>query len=1014
MDSQPQSVDIRALLHAVTNPTSNQGYVRDQALLTDQLKEPGFLIALQECAADKSLSQPQRLLASIITGRELKIKWRNKSIIPPERKGELRQRLFSFLEEEDITIARPQLALFVAICRTEPFPQFAELAHHLVQRLPACRAFLRGEAFPGSSFNIPTVLLNTLWTVNAMVKEFRNVKMAVGEKIMNLLDQEVAGPVGQLMADWAEAEMQGGANLVLEEAGRYAFKIRAKLSQWFWFKKKHPHTVAPFSQLSDLVDYTVQSLPLIQKRRLYLISQPSTEWNSDRPRLLRSLAKYLRAIGKWWRAMMGSEPKMFCTDGRVIDGIAWWWSTSSEVALGSEGAVVDDGIDSDDVSYPKRFILLGLLLFKDVLPILAHDRPDVFDGPFILRSFHLLLDKLLPLSPADLEKLEDSPEEWLIAESTEEEAWVYEYRPCAERVLIALNNACRQLMTNDKILEGEMVKIFVEMEVSSPNDLPAILRREAMYCALGRLSRSMSKMSGINFETFLRHWQETWASQNSPLHRILKRRLAWLITEWVKSNEDIVQSPLLWQVLLQLLTERGEASDMAVRLSAALAVKQSVDAWGQPISVFLPFLHRTSEALVHMMAEAETLEGKRYVNQTLGVVVERVGDEILPLLPSIAQSIPALWQGASDLEGEWLFKSSLVVLTTSLVSVAKACSGSLMELVIPLIEESLQPPAKNYFEEDGLALWQAALYNATSLHIPSIEKGLMRLLPGLLGLLQTDMDQAGSLLRLLESYLLLDAPGLIQTHASVICSTLFQTLSLAKANKDLLKPILETLSLFVRLVPPPSMPLLAVALLDSGLFQHILKALEDDKASGIVLASYLNVLSRIAISSPDTFLQMVAESARRESKDGAKVLEETLDALWRNFDYVGGARERKVVAMGAGALLSTGHSQCLERISGEFMNMFIDVLAELHPPESDSVGQEIGVRSWMEEESERWSEIEGHPEGDRRRQLEESDLAYRIPLRAYIIDVFNRTPDIGPYWAKADPEAVQTLGKYIS
>jgi hypothetical protein len=74
--------------------------------------------------------------------------------------------------------------------------------------------------------------------------------------------------------------------------------------------------------------------------------------------------------------------------------------------------------------------------------------------------------------------------------------------------------------------------------------------------------------------------------------------------------------------------------------------------------------------------------------------------------------------GAGGLEGEWLFKASLVVLTTKLVSVcaidpsagwpiqaAKESSGQLMELVIPLIEESLQPPAKEFFEDDGIALW---------------------------------------------------------------------------------------------------------------------------------------------------------------------------------------------------------------------------------------------------------------------------------------------------------------------
>lgn len=35
---------------------------------------------------------------------------------------------------------------------------------------------------------------------------------------------------------------------------------------------------------------------------------------------------------------------------------------------------------------------------------------------------------------------------------------------------------------------------------------------------------------------------------------------------------------------------------------------------------------------------------------------------------------------------------------------AKESSGNLMELVIPLIEESLQEPAKSFFEEDGIIL----------------------------------------------------------------------------------------------------------------------------------------------------------------------------------------------------------------------------------------------------------------------------------------------------------------------
>jgi len=38
----------------------------------------GFFVALQELALDKSLSQNERLFASLITGREMKTKWRGK------------------------------------------------------------------------------------------------------------------------------------------------------------------------------------------------------------------------------------------------------------------------------------------------------------------------------------------------------------------------------------------------------------------------------------------------------------------------------------------------------------------------------------------------------------------------------------------------------------------------------------------------------------------------------------------------------------------------------------------------------------------------------------------------------------------------------------------------------------------------------------------------------------------------------------------------------------------------
>lgn len=49
-----------------------------------------------------------------------------------------------------------------------------------------------------------------------------------------------------------------------------------------------------------------------------------------------------------------------------------------------------------------------------------------------------------------------------------------------------------------------------------PNDLPAILQRESVYCALGRLSRAMASYGGVDFDAFLQH-ASVWLGQGTPL-----------------------------------------------------------------------------------------------------------------------------------------------------------------------------------------------------------------------------------------------------------------------------------------------------------------------------------------------------------------------------------------------------------------------------------------------------------------------------------------------------------------
>jgi hypothetical protein len=135
-------------------------------------------------------------------------------------------------------------------------------------------------------------------------------------------------------------------------------------------------------QIHQLIQHTAHYLPIVHAHRLRLVSQPQT---GETAKLLRSLIKHIRAIGKWWRMMIALDPKHFCQIPQSVQGIGWWWGEVGGVVAGSDGAVASDGrlrrtftadSDSDAVAYPKRFLLLGMLLFKDILPILSTSHPD--------------------------------------------------------------------------------------------------------------------------------------------------------------------------------------------------------------------------------------------------------------------------------------------------------------------------------------------------------------------------------------------------------------------------------------------------------------------------------------------------------------------------------------------------------------------------------------------------------------------------------------------------------------
>lgn len=70
-------------------------------------------------------------------------------------------------------------------------------------------------------------------------------------------------------------------------------------------------------------------------------------------------------------------------------------------------------------------------------------------------------------------------------------------------------------------------------------------------------------------------------------------------------------------------------------------------------------------------------------------------------------------------------------------------------------------------EEDALELWQTALRQTTTMESTNGQVGLVELLPAAVNLLSQNLDLLGSIVSLIESYLLLDASRVLQVWYSI-------------------------------------------------------------------------------------------------------------------------------------------------------------------------------------------------------------------------------------------------------
>ncbi|KAI9015058.1 armadillo-type protein [Gaertneriomyces semiglobifer] len=874
----------------------------------DQLKqweeEPGFHSLLQDVSVDRNIDPRVRLLSTIYLKNGIDKFWRrarSTGKITTEEKAKIRQKLLSVLDEDNEKIAQQTSVIIAKIARTDYPNEWPSLLHELIE---AIRTTYTTNATTLSARHAQ-VQFRALTTLYLVVKALCSSRLPAGKKMFQQVSPELLQYTGTIFTEQsdrflahAEALVNGQVvDLLPAEFNVQIAVISLKILRRvivYGFATLHasPDALNVYGLLLNYLSKFVQLLNLVSK--------------ATYPKIYKCLTSAVMQIGKIYLDFQGRDVYGFVSAPGSTDALKYYWSH-----LEAGGTV-------GDKPTTEKFLVQGMILLRrvvknkdlaepprsaatlDATSVSAVDVPSIrrllqtelLTEAFVRKSCEVLVVRYLKWSDEELSNWENEPEEF-VAE-VDSDAWTFSVRPCAEKLFMDL------MQTNRTLLQPFIMTVLQSISPSSdPNDLAALLMRDAIYCAVGLAASDLYDF--VDFDVWFRTSLASEAFDTNPRSKLIRRRVAWLIGQWLPVKGTAAGRREVYPVVLHLL---GDA-DLVVRLTTVVTLKDIIDDFDFEPADFLPYLDATIERFVGLMKDVEEFDSKVKVLNCLAVLVQRLEEAIKPFAARIVSLLPELWQ---DAEGQDMFRASIVNMMAGLTSSLKEDSMQLHEFVIPVIDYSVNTgnPAHVYLLEDGIELWLAVIRNATACTEP-----LLSLFPHALGLLEYGSEGLKKTLAVVEGYVILAPALVLQTYAPDIASRLAEMLGSLRPQAS--NSILRCLDVVLHCCYSQGLlDALLPTVLQTQIFEKLIRSIMEGTELGVILVGYITVLARVALYQPTSFWQVLQSIG---AKWGMPTLPASFVSKWCElFDQMGHGKQRKLTALALANLVGTADPAVIARL----------------------------------------------------------------------------------------------------
>ncbi|RKP26529.1 armadillo-type protein [Syncephalis pseudoplumigaleata] len=712
-------------------------------LLREWASETGYFSTLQDIFLNKALDQQIRWQAVIQLKNGIGRYWRRsaKNALQREEKAMIRGRLFENIDEEVPQLAIQNAVIVSKIARCD-FPMEWD---NLLQTLLSMIQSACNLADPSRARLIKQ---RALYTLHLVVKSLCSKTLTASRKAFQEISPELFYHVGQIyhmhVEQWMNAIKQQ------QPYAAMADDMQVSLVALKCLRRLIAHGFEDFTQAET-------PLHVILVGKLYL----DTQYYRPLPFVL--APKSMAVMHTYWQIIVAQGQQRIL--GQPIA------SPVVERCL-IQGMSLLRALIKNTMYTPQK----GAKTFQETSEARTILDQQLLTPEFASSCLETVVGQFLSLSSTDMAAWEDDPEGWL----SEEAADPYEFklRKCAEKLFMDMITQFRELL-------APFVVSMLE-KVSDRTDPPGLLLKDAVYCAVGLGAHDLYE--GLNFEEWLQHRLYAELDSLDPGQPLLRRRIAWLIGEWISVKVSKSARPAIYRLIIALM--RPEEA-MVVRLTAAESLRQYILYWEFDPVDFSPHLEEAVNSLAQILRDVDEAETRMRILNCLSIIVERMEHEVgCRHRCLLSDSVP------------------------------------LHALVLPLVRLCVDPntPEFVYLGEEALDLWWVTVQNT-----PQLTSEMVEVLPMAMALLEHGSDSFVIALRIVESYLLLDAEYLLTQHGEQLLATMTNLLDGVRV-----RAVRGMLQLVERITEKAPATLYGPIMISTGLLQTMIRVTLETEVRSMV------------------------------------------------------------------------------------------------------------------------------------------------------------------------------------